>query len=84
MAHRLSQYKAAHTRYSNLRPFGINTLLAIYDDTTGPKLHLIEPSGASQGYYGCAFGKGKTIARTEIEKLGKITCRKAVNELVRM
>ena len=29
---------------------------------------MIEPSGASYEYYGCASGRGKQLARNEIEK----------------
>lgn len=30
---------------------------------------MIEPSGSSYGYFGCATGKAKQAAKTEIEKL---------------
>ena len=33
---------------------------------------MIEPSGAAYQYYGCASGRGKQLARNEIEK-GKFT-----------
>lgn len=29
---------------------------------------MIEPSGASYEYYGCASGRGRQLARNEIEK----------------
>ena len=29
---------------------------------------MIEPSGACYQYYGCASGRGKQLARNEIEK----------------
>ena len=39
-----------------------------------------------QGYKCCATGKGKSFAKTEIEKLdfSTLTCREAVNEIVRI
>lgn len=30
---------------------------------------MIEPSGVFWGYHGCAIGKGRQLAKTEIEKL---------------
>ena len=33
---------------------------------------MIEPSGVSFGYYGCAVGKGQQAAQSEIEKLDVI------------
>ena len=32
-------------------------------------MFVIEPSGVSFGYYGCAIGKAKETAKTEIEKI---------------
>ena len=39
-----------------------------------------------QGYFGCAIGKGKQQAKTEIEKLklSELTCREAIKEVARM
>lgn len=39
-----------------------------------------------QGYYGCAVGKAKQAAKTEIEKmkLSELTCREIVKEAARM
>lgn len=43
----------------------------------GPALHVIEPSGNSFQFFGAAVGKGRQLARNEIEKLklGELTCR---------
>jgi 20S proteasome subunit alpha 7 len=38
-------------------------------DKTGPKLFCIEPSGVYYGYRACAVGKGKILAKTELEKI---------------
>ncbi|KAF1950695.1 proteasome subunit alpha type-3 [Byssothecium circinans] len=35
----------------------------------GPFLYMIEPSGLYWGYYGAATGKGRQIAKSELEKL---------------
>ena len=39
-----------------------------------------------QGYFGCAIGKGKQLARTEIEKLklSELSCRDALKDVARM
>jgi 20S proteasome subunit alpha 7 len=34
----------------------------------GFQLYMVEPSGACFQYYGCASGRGKQLARNEIEK----------------
>jgi len=66
---RVSMYVHAHTLYSSVRPFGVSCLLGSYDATDGPEMYVIDPSGVSFGYYGCAIGKAKQAAKTEIEKI---------------
>ena len=106
IADRLAQYVQAYTLYSSVRPYGVSTILGIFDKN-GPELYVIEPSGvyyvgacvkvknssslcqhekANQGYYGAAVGKGKQVAKTEIEKLklSEMTVREAVKEAARM
>ena len=34
----------------------------------GLGLYMVEPSGTVYEYYGCASGRGKQIARNELEK----------------
>lgn len=61
-------------------------------DKTGSKLFCIEPSGVYYGYRACAIGKGRALAKTELEKIVQreadggepITCRDAVREVARM
>jgi len=53
---RVSMYMHAYTLYSAVRPYGCSVLLGAYD-TDGPALYMIDPSGVSYGYYGCAVGK---------------------------
>ncbi|KAI8379799.1 nucleophile aminohydrolase [Radiomyces spectabilis] len=85
VADRLGQYVSAHTLYSSVRPFGVSTIVACMTDKE-PSLYMIEPSGIYWGYRGCAVGKGKSVAKTEIEKLklDEMTCREAVNEITRI
>uniref|UniRef100_A0A0K8TRX1 Proteasome subunit alpha type n=1 Tax=Tabanus bromius TaxID=304241 RepID=A0A0K8TRX1_TABBR len=66
---RLSAYIHAYTLYSVVRPFGVTIILASWDLEHGPQMFKIEPSGSSYGYFGCASGKAKQQAKTEIEKL---------------
>lgn len=56
-------------------------------------MFCVEPSGVYYGYRGTAVGKGKALAKTELEKiLGKevdgkpvgISCREGVLEVARM
>ncbi|KAI4463943.1 proteasome subunit alpha/beta [Holotrichia oblita] len=66
---RVSMYMHAYTLYSAVRPYGCSVILSSYDDVDGPQMYMIDPSGVSYGYYGCAIGKAKQSAKTEIEKL---------------
>lgn len=101
LADRLGLYVQAYTLYSNVRPFGISTILGAIDKD-GPALYVIEPSGVFfvrsanvrshrvltlvQGYHGAAVGKGRQLAKTELEKLklSEISTREAVLEAARM
>ncbi len=56
--------------------FPVSTLLGSYTEKYGPELYMIEPSGVSFGYYGCAVGKGQQAAQSEIEKLDVIKKKK--------
>eukprot|EP00878_Enallax_costatus_P020903 GHUV01022114.1.p1 GENE.GHUV01022114.1~~GHUV01022114.1.p1 ORF type:complete len:187 (+),score=64.52 GHUV01022114.1:377-937(+) len=67
------------------RPYGVATLLAVYDKS-GPQLYLIEPSGTAYRYFGTAVGKGRQSVKTEIERLkfDQLTCRQAVVECAKV
>lgn len=65
---RVSMYMHAYTLYSAVRPYGCSVILGAYEHD-GPAMYMIDPSGVSYGYYGCAVGKAKQSAKTEIEKL---------------
>merc|ERR1712168_1326014 len=62
-------YMHAYTLYSAVRPYGATIMLGSWTETAGPKLFCVEPSGTSYGYWGCAAGKAKQAAKTEIEKM---------------
>nr|KAJ3422562.1 hypothetical protein HK105_007544 [Polyrhizophydium stewartii] len=79
IAERVASYVSAFTLYSSVRPFGLSTIIGVMD-VHGPALYMIEPSGVHYGYFGCAAGKGKQVAKTEIEKLkfAELSARDAV------
>ncbi|KAK0190849.1 20S proteasome subunit [Armillaria mellea] len=85
LADRLGLYVQAYTLYSSVRPFGISTILGAVDKN-GPSLYVIEPSGVFYGYHGAAVGKGRQLAKTELEKLdlASITMRQAVLDAARI
>ena len=69
-ADRMGHYFHAYTTYGGYRPFGLNMILAAFDkEKQQPFLHMVDPSGTSFRYYGCAAGKSRQAAKTEIEKL---------------
>lgn len=87
---RMGQYAHYFTLHGALRPFGASVLLAGYDaETQDCSLHLLEPSGASYQFYGVATGKGKQVAKTELEKLNlhkepKLTLTEAVQHVAKI
>ncbi|KAJ2924973.1 hypothetical protein H1R20_g12146, partial [Candolleomyces eurysporus] len=85
VADRLGLYVQAYTLYSSVRPFGISTILGAVDNS-GPSLYVIEPSGVFFGYNGAAVGKGRQLAKTELEKLklSELSIREAVYEAARI
>ncbi|KAJ3289111.1 N-terminal nucleophile aminohydrolase [Rhizoclosmatium globosum] len=85
IADRVAGYVQAYTLYSSVRPFGVSTILATMDKT-GPGLFVVEPSGVHHGYFGAAVGKGRSVAKTELEKLKltQLSAREAVKEAARI
>lgn len=65
---RLGIYVQNYTCYNSVRPFGVVSIVGGVDDN-GPHLYMIEPSGACWGYTGAATGKGRQVAKSELEKL---------------
>lgn len=78
-------YEHAYTCYGSVRPFGISTIVAGVDKT-GPGLYVVEPSGSYYGYRASAVGKGRQLAKTELEKLdlANLTVKQGVMEVARM
>lgn len=83
---RVASYVHMFNLYWSFRPYGSTILMATYDKSQGPALHVIEPSGTSFRFYGAAVGKGRQLARNEIEKLklSEMTCREAVVEAAKI
>ena len=70
LAQRIASYVHYFTLHGSLRPFGAAIILASYDPCTKQhELHMIEPSGVTYEFFGCAAGKGRQPAKTEMEKL---------------
>jgi len=94
LADRLAGFVHMYTLYWYLRPFGVSVLLVSYDpqdgpaddSSKGPQLYMLEPSGLCYRYHGCAIGKHRMGAKTELEKIKfeSITCREAVNEIAKI
>ncbi|XP_064601899.1 proteasome subunit alpha type-3-like [Liolophura sinensis] len=82
---RVSMLAHAYTLYSSVRPFGASVILGSYEED-GPHMHVIDPSGVSWGYHGCAIGKAKQAAKTEIEKLKmkEMSIRDLVKEVAKI
>ena len=68
LANRLALNSQMKTMYANYRPIGSAMIIASHDQVKGFGLYLLEPSGTLYEYYGCASGRGKQLARNEIEK----------------
>lgn len=85
LADRMGLYMQAYTLYSSVRPFGITSIMGCID-RYGPALYMTEPNGVYWGYRGCATGKGRQLAKTEIEKLDldNITCKDALKHVALM
>lgn len=79
---RLSSLFHAYTLYSAVRPYGVCVILTTWTEENGAEMYCIEPSGVSFGYFGCATGKAKQAAKTEIEKLklDSLSTRDLLNE----
>lgn len=91
LAERIGLYVHAHTLYWSIRPFGATVLIgAVDEDTKKPSLFSVEPTGQVFKYKGQAFGKGRQIAKTEIEKLlgsaegSQMTCKAALSAVAKI
>jgi 20S proteasome subunit alpha 7 len=86
LADRMAMRFQMSTIYASYRPIGTSLILANHDNMKGYQLYMAEPSGACFQYYGCASGRGKQMARNEIEK-GKfkdMTCEEAIPKIAKI
>ena len=83
LAERMASFAHMYSLYWFVRPFGCAVMLGSYSEEEGPELYVIEPSGVVYRYFAYALGKGKQVAKTELEKLDfkELTCREAVKVL---
>jgi len=83
---RVSQYVHAYTLYSSVRPFGATIMFGSWDKQDGAQLYSMGPNGVGYGYWGCAAGKAKSNAKTELEKLkmSEKTCAQLIEEAARI
>lgn len=68
LAERMSLRFQMNTIYNGQRPLGTSLIMASHDNMKGRQLFMVEPSGTMFQFYGCASGRGKQMARNEIEK----------------
>jgi len=68
LADRMAMRFQMSTIYASYRPIGTSLIFCNHDKMKGFQLYMVEPSGACFEYYGCASGRGKQLARNEIEK----------------
>jgi 20S proteasome subunit alpha 7 len=85
LAERVAGFVHAYTMYWSVRPFGVSVLIAT-KDSDGDSIWMVEPSGLTYSYSGCAIGKGKQASKVELEKLKltEMTCREAAKEVARI
>jgi len=86
LTQRVCSYMHAYTLYSSIRPFGASIMLGTWNKENGAEMMCVEPSGVGYGYWGCAQGKAKSNAKTELEKLkmADLTCAELVKEAARI
>jgi len=83
---RVSTYMHAYTLYSSIRPFGATIMLGTWDKQDGAQMYSMGPNGVGYGYWGCAAGKAKSNAKTELEKLkmADMPCEQLIKEAARI
>lgn len=84
LSERMGHFFHAYTTYGGYRPLGINLVMAGYDqEKKEAYLHMVDPAGAQFRYHGCAAGKSRQAAKTEIEKLdlANMTCAEGLKRI---
>mmetsp|Transcript_22193 Transcript_22193/g.55636 ORF Transcript_22193/g.55636 Transcript_22193/m.55636 type:complete len:250 (+) Transcript_22193:41-790(+) len=85
LAERVAGFVHMYTMYSSVRPFGVSALISTVD-SNGSSIWMVEPSGLTYSYVGCAIGKGKQASKVELEKLklAEMTCKEATKEVAKI
>lgn len=86
LAERLAQKTQTYTMYASFRPFGTAMIIGTWSPNKNYALYMVEPSGTCYEYYGCASGRGKQLARNEIEKRNfkEMTMDQALPEITKI
>lgn len=86
LAERLGGYMHYYTCYYSFRPFGTSVAISTWDKVHGYALFMIDPAGECNQYYGCANGRGRQTARSELEKGGflELTCEEALPKIAKL
>lgn len=86
LAERLGNVTQMNTVYSSQRPFGAAMIMCCHDIIKGATLWMVEPNGNCFQYYGCAAGRGRQLARNEIEKgnFRDITVQEALPKVAKL
>lgn len=86
MSERCGHFMHLHTLYGSVRPVGSALIIGHYSKSDGLTLWSSEPCGTVQKWFGKAFGKGRQLANTEIEKLDlkTLTCEQSLYHIARI
>ena len=86
LAERIASVMHMNTIHLWSRPYGCAIIIASFDETNGPQLHMVDPAGQCFGYYGCSAGKSRQMARNEIEKIQpkNIPCKEMLFNMSKM
>jgi len=87
LSDRLGLFVHAYTLGWSVRPFGSSIFLGVKSEhQDAAELYSIDPSGACYRYHGVAVGKGRQVAKVEMEKLNlsELTIDEALVEMCRI
>mmetsp|Transcript_30549 Transcript_30549/g.40635 ORF Transcript_30549/g.40635 Transcript_30549/m.40635 type:complete len:200 (-) Transcript_30549:258-857(-) len=86
LAERVAGVCQMNTLYYGRRPYGASIIFATHDHLKGATLWMVEPSGSCYQYYGCAAGRGRQMARNEIEKgnFRELTVQQALPKVAKL
>ncbi|EEB90352.1 hypothetical protein MPER_11450 [Moniliophthora perniciosa FA553] len=86
IADRLGSYMQVYTLYSSVRPFGISTIIGGVDEIIAYFSMTLEPHWTNRDTTVLPVGKGRQLAKTELEKLklSELTTREAVMPAARI